>query len=284
MGHSRCPVFLDVQWLQTQWHQASRLFPLLPSSSLWVCFQHLFRTWRFGKSYLFVSSVHSPPLPSEPPIRYDFFRESVPIAPAPGYPLIPFCTGSLLFCGFLPVPCSASFLCRTDLLLKVRKALLDCCFFFFFVMFCFNSIGSWMLGSPNSETPPLLADHNGCLTLFFPILIAKERTVHGSTTHQSSNSISGSILLCPHIISHRMQVLEEPSQGAFLAPVKRDARLLFHVDISDPLAWQRKQYLKVEKTQGKNRPGYKFCVSSVLAHRPRAEPVWASIFTSIKWG
>lgn len=118
-----------------------------------------------------MSSVHSPPLPSEPPIRSDFFRKSVPIVPASGYPWIPFCTGSLLFCGFLPLTCSASFLCRTDLLLKLRNALLDCCFL---VLFCFNSIGSLMLGSPNSETPPLLADHNGCLTLFFYINSKRE--------------------------------------------------------------------------------------------------------------
>ena len=41
-----------------------------------------------------------------------------------------FCTGSSLFCGFLPVPCPASLFYRADLL-KLRNALLGCLLVFF---------------------------------------------------------------------------------------------------------------------------------------------------------
>lgn len=112
-------------------------------------------------SYVFFSNPSFPCSSLSHPSHL-IFSESLSQSPQLWVPNDFLCTGSLRFCGFLPVPCCTSFLCREDLPLKLRNALWAAPPFF-------NSMGSWMLGCPNPEAPTLLA-----ALLFFPILIAKE--------------------------------------------------------------------------------------------------------------
>lgn len=122
LEHSRCPIFLDVQGLQPQ--PSSQFSPLLPSSSLLVSNTCLGHDDLGGDiySYVFLSNPSFPCSSLSHPSDL-IFSESLSQSPQLWVPSDFLCTGSLHFCGFLPVPCYASFLCKEDLPFKLRNAL-----------------------------------------------------------------------------------------------------------------------------------------------------------------